>query len=573
MLLTDLFKIKDNNIRKMPVAESAAIAELREEMRQQADDHKRELEAFSRTSSMSWGAPVFSMPFDGEKTGNGIGPAYDYKPWYEMLRARSWQAYLDSPIAQTVINKYTLWAIGEGLRLQAEPDMLVLKSEKFDDLDEVLFEKLVEARYNLYRSSSYSSYSDMTSLDEMAFETKKNAIIGGDVLVVRRYIDGQVKEQLIDGAHVMNPVGSGYELTYSPGDQFYRDKDGNRVSHGVVLDKTNRHLGYWVRTGLAEFEYIEARDKKNGHIRANLVYGLKYRIDNVRGLPLIAAVMEKLKKIERYDEATLQTAVSRAKVAYAIEHELGAEGTNPLQPRLANRIGLNTKGDNPIDISGQQLAKLVAATMDNDAFNLPPGAKMKALESDVATEYVPFLTTNINLVCSTLSIPPDVAMSMYNSNYSASRAAIQDWAGVLLVDRVQFYRQYYQHNYNMWLDIEIMAMRIDAPGYLDAKMKKNVVALAAFRKARFVGRPVPHIDPLKEAKAIREKLGPLGAYLPFITPEDAAETFNGADIYANMSKLKQVLEDFGKHGFTINDMEAKQDKPVKNNEEEAEVDN
>lgn len=547
--LDKLFGGNTGEVRRMPVAESAAITEMRGELARMEERHRKEMDNIGRPGMLAWGAPVFNMLYDGEKSGNGMGPAFHYQPWYDMLRARSWQAYLDSPLAQLIINKYVLWIIGDGLRLQAEPDTDVLASEKYFNINEADFEKLAERRYNLYTGSHYSDYADMTALDELVYEMEKNATVGGDVLVIQRYIDGQVKVQLIDGAHVRNPIGM-LELNPTESEYTWIDpSDKTRVSYGVKLDKTGRHLGYYVSKGLNEYEYIPARDKDNGHIRAFLYYGLKYRIDNVRGLPLIAAVMEKLKRLEKWDEAILAGAEERAKVPYFFEHELGASGENPQQSRLAKALGVSAKGDLPTDINGAEMARLVAVTLQKDVWNLPPGAKAKAMDSDITSEYTPFLTTNIQLVSATLSIPPDVAMSMYDSNYSASRAAIKDWEHVVSVKRARVGRNFYQHNYNMWLDIEVLSFRINAPGYLRAKADGNVVALAAYRKAKFVGAQVPHIDPLKEIKAIRAKLGPIAANVPLMSIEEAAEMSNGGDMYTNLQKLKDALDKYKELGL------------------------
>lgn len=63
----------------------------------------------------------YSMPFDGEKDFGEVGPALDYLPNFQVLSLRSWQMFMDSDIARTVLEKYVLWIMGNGLRLQMEP--------------------------------------------------------------------------------------------------------------------------------------------------------------------------------------------------------------------------------------------------------------------------------------------------------------------------------------------------------------------------------------------------------------------------------------------------------------------
>lgn len=494
---------------------------------------------------------AFAVSFDGEKSMGGIGPAYEYAIDYGTLRARSWQAYLDSEIAQTVINKYVLATIGAGLRLECEPSKDVLESEGFTDFNEEEFERLAEARYNLYARTTAGDYADMVPLNKLAARALKNAIIGGDVLVVQRYINGQVKVQLIDGAHVCNPVNwPEFNYDFDSVEGYYKLDNGNRVAHGVETDAQGRHIAYYVAKGFNSYERIEARDKTNGHRRAFLVYGLEYRLDNKRGIPLISAVMEKLKKMERYEDAVLSGAEERANMPFYIKHDANSTGENPFTSgsRFVEASGIDPK-KLPVTADGEAVARKVSVSMERTVHNMPVGATLAAVDSDQPTQFKDYFTSNIDLICATLGIPPNVAMSKYDSNYSSSRAAIKEWEQTLIVCREEFSRQFYKPNYEMWLDIQVLQGKIEVEGYLSAKAKGNVMALAAIRNARFAGAPVPHIDPMKEVTAIRAKLGALGADIPLISPEEAAEMLNGGEINNNILKLSKTLEEMKNKGM------------------------
>lgn len=539
-MLEGFFGIKDN--RKISVQESAQINELQFQMNeqkalleQQAVAHKKEMEALYRMAPTT--GSVFSIPFDGEKSLGGIGPAKDYYPDYQMLRYRSWQAYLDSDIAQTVINKHTLWVIGQGLKLNAEPKGDILAAEKVEGFDEQTFEKLAEMRYNLYANSKMSDYADMASLNKLASRGYKNATVGGDVLCLDRYTKGNVKMQLVDGAHVVNPLGMD-GVSYSAREGYYMSGN-HRIINGVKVDHTNKHLGYYISTGFNKYEYVKARDSR-GNLRAWLWCGLEYRLDDMRGIPLIAAVMEKLYNMDDYDAATLKGAKSRAELAYFFEHQAGTGDENPMDRNLMEVSGAQKRpGDIPTDSNGEAVANKVAVQTGNFAINLPEGTTVNTPKSDMPEQFKDFFTVHINRVAACMLIPPDVAMSMYNSNYSASRAAIKDWEHVVNVTRDDVSKQFYQPNYNFWLDMQILTNKIKAEGYLSAIAKNDEMSLAAYRNARFTGAQVPHIDPLKEVKAEREKLGPMGAVLPLTNPEQSLEALNGGELQNNIEKLAE----------------------------------
>lgn len=476
--------------------------------------------------------------FDGEKNLGEMGPPRHYVLDYDSLRARSWQAYLDSEIVQTVIRRFTTWVIGAGLKLNAEPQVEVLKTEGID-IDPEQFNDVTEARWKVYSNSKMSDVANQSNLNKIAATAFKNAIVGGDVLVVQRVVKGMLKHQLIDGAHVQTPLNFNFQ-----GDWYINPETRNRVKHGVELGPNNEHVAYHVCLGYNDYLRIPARNK-NGDLVAYLVYGLEYRLDNIRGIPLISAILETAKKMERYKEAVLGSAEERQKIAWFIAHVLGSSGENPLTKDIleASNYSDSSLADNlPEDKNGVQLSKDVALSYNKRLLNLPPGADLKSLESKNELYFKEFIEKNIELVCATIGIPPEVAMMKYDSNFSASRAALKDWEHTIKVNRKQFGVDFYQPSYNTWLQMQVLSNKISAPGFLKAVMEENIMAIEAYQFARFEGANVPHIDPLKEVEAERAKLGELAKDLPLTTLEAATEALNGGDATANMAQYSKERE-------------------------------
>jgi capsid protein len=484
------------------------------------------------------GRRLQNLPYDGEKNLGELGPIRRYVLDHDALRLRSWQLYLESEICQTVIKRFSRWVIGSGLKLQAEPQKDMLATEKIDIEPEEL-NRVVESRFRIFSNSKIADYSNQRNLHAIANEAFINSLMGGDVLVLLRFIKGDVKVQLIDGAHVSTPI----DLTFNGAD--YVTASGNRVRNGIELDGANQHIAYYVRRGVFQFEWerITARGSNSGALMAFMVYGLKYRLDNVRGIPLLAAVFETVKKMERYKEAMLGSAEERVKIPYFIKHGKDSTGENPVASRASLAYDYNPNGvaDLPTDINGKQLANQVAASANKTVYNMPVDSEIVSLEADNELYFKDFYTINIDLVCATVDIPPNVAMSKYESNFSASRAALKDWEHTLNVERKRFSDQFYAPIYWFWLETQILQNKIQAPGYLTAMADRNTMALEAYRFARFVGANVPHIDPEKEVRAERLKLGDLGGDKPLTTLEAATEALNGGDYNANVKQFAREM--------------------------------
>lgn len=493
------------------------------------------------SSNGSWGNS-YSISFDGEKNLGEMGPIKNYQLNHKSLAMRSWQSYLESDISKTVLDRFTLWVIDKGLKLNSNPLAVLLKSEGINIKPET-FNEVTEARFTIWAKSKYSSFNKMSSLNSLSKVAFKHAKIGGDVLVVIRY-DGTVNVQVIDTAHLVDPYG--YEMP-----------SGNKIIDGVEIDKsTGEHIAFHIRKpGKFETERIPAYNSI-GMKTAFLVYGDTFRVDNVRGIPIIATALETLKKIERYKEAVVGSAEERQKIAYFIEHEIGSTGESPLASQIAMAFDADATGENiPIDATGQSLANNVAATANKQTYNMPIGSTIKQLESRNELFFKEFYESNANIICAAVGIPPNVAFSLYNDSFSASRAATKDWEHTIEVERDNFMNQFYAPIYSFWLMTEILNNKIQAPGYLAALTSGNWMINEAYHNARFTGPMFPHIDPLKEVEAERLKLGSTGAAIPLTTVEQATEQLNGGDSDSNLMQYAEELQ-------TSKDLGVKIDEPV-----------
>jgi len=465
---------------------------------------------------------IYTYQYDGEKTPQSMGTIRDYRIAYERLRTRSWQAYLESDIAQTILGKYSIWVVGTGLKLESEPNIELLENEGIDNEWPDLARN-IESRWKVWSDNELSSNSEMSSYNTLMREAFLAATIGGDCLIVHRVKKGILTTQVIDGSHIKTPPGE-----YGNG----------KIKHGVECDASGKHIAYHVETSPNNYERIPAYGSKGKKRMAFMVYGLKYRLDSVRGLPLLSVALQTISSVDRYKEAMVAGAESRAKIAYSIEHDSTSTGENPFKGSLSQLLN-EEADDQPKTVDYDNLMKNVRTTVNNETINMPIGAKLAMHDSKIETHFDEFFMSNINLIAASVGIPPEVAMSMYNSNYSASRAAIKDWEHTLTVRRGVYSEQSYKRTYSLFYDLEVLKNKIKPTGYLT---NNDPMVKAAFKQCRFIGANVPHIDPLKEVRAEREKLGDTGKSIPLTTAESATEKLSEGDAAVNMSKFARELE-------------------------------
>lgn len=513
----------------------------------QAEKEPVEVDAYFRPPGAgggSYGSVWGWDSFTGEKNLGGIGPVKEYSLDYDALRARGWETYLTNETAQSIINKAVSWVIGRGLKMQYIPSLVVLNSEGIKITNAQIQElaNLIEFKYELYRKSKKSSYSGRKTLNQLEAIAYKNVQNGGDVLVIKRYIDGWIKTELIDGVHIKSPQGG---TDFSPTVL----ANGNRIMNGVEMNEAGEHIAYWVQDAAYKFQRILA--KNNGFSVAYLVDGLEYRLDYSRAIPLFSGIFETLAAMDRYKNATLESAEEQNKLSYQIKHGVKSTGENPLIQQIAKASGKD--GDKiPVDQQLKEMANKVAVATNKQVVNNVTDSEIVPVGKNEAELYFKdFYNTIFDSVCAAANFPPNVVQSKYDTSFSSARAAIKDWEHTLLIKRDDFSSQFNQPDFEFWLHCEILRNKINLPGYLTAFGNGNDIIIEAFRQTRWVGDNVPHIDPLKEVLAERMKLGDTGASLPLTTHEAATEALNGGDSNTNIQQYANELQTAKQLGIEV----------------------
>jgi len=468
--------------------------------------------------------------YDGEKTLGNAGPITERIPDQQALRIRGWEAYLTNGTVQTIVNKCVKWVVGRGLRLQCIINVDVLKSEGIilSAAEAQKISDLIEARFGIYSDNKMSSYTGMKCLNLDESTAFKNVYNGGDVLVVLRYVKGQVKYELIDGQHVRSQQGG---TDFNP----QITEDGNRIMNGVEMNGRGEHVAYWVQTANLNWERIPAKNKTTGLTVAYFVGGLEYRLDYSRTFPLFYGLFEVVKTLERYDDATLTSAEEQNKIPFQITSELNSTGDSPFKQGISQAMQLSAPtGMIPVDENFKQMQDKVFASTNKQVIHNVQGSKIEPLtKSESELYFGEFHEAFFEIICSAVGAPPNVMKGKYDTSFSSARASIKDWEHTLMVDRYKFSWQFRKPIYELWLHMEVLNNKVNLPQYLNIHAKNNEMALAAYRNAEWLGDNVPHIDPVKEVMAERLKLGDMGGNIPLTTAESATRNVNGGDFRHN----------------------------------------
>lgn len=482
--------------------------------------------------------PIVNKKWDGEKTLGELGVVVRNIPDYQKLRLRSYDAYAKIDTVKIIAQKFFYWTIGSGLKLQAEPNRVVLETEGIENnaKDYAKFQKIVEARFMVYANSKECDYLKEKSLHELGLDFYQASFLGGDVLVIARFDDKGPNVQFVSGEHVCNP---GLDNDYYAA----AESNGNYIEHGIEIDKRGAHVAYFVNTkqnkqGVTEYERIPAIGVKTGKRLAWLISGKKISPDHLRAVPAMSQSLEKINKLDRYVEAAVTKAEQAAKIVYAIEHTEYSTGESPLDQVVARKrnpgmISTTDSEGNNSTVLADGLANRITETTSGQTFNMPNGASLKSFDTSIETTFSDFHGTVFKSIAAGADMPPEVAMQEYNSNYSASRAAINSFGYIIVINRNKFANDFYIPFYKLWLEHQILTKKIVATGYIENI--ENFMVTESYTQCRFTGKNMPHIDPLKEIKAVREMLG-LDDKTPLISREQATEMLGAGQWDENFMK-------------------------------------
>jgi lambda family phage portal protein len=461
----------------------------------------------------------------GEKFAGGLGPVDVVYTDYWALRARSAELYQRNLYARGLIRRLISNQINTGLHLESTPEEKILGVPE-DSLSE--WSEDVENRFALWGNNPYLCDQDerrtFGALQEAA---QTEALVSGDVLVVLRN-DQRTRlprVKLISGSAVQTPWGKG--------------TNSDRIKHGVELDAQGRHAAYWVLQEDDTFKRLPAYGEKSGRRIAWLHYGCDNRLDDVRGMPLLGLVLQSLKEIDRYRDASLRKAVINSMLAMFVSKGENLPGTKPLSGGATRKGTAKTTGNDGKEREFRAAESIPGLVIQELQF----GEKPEAFKADQAVDgFGVFEKAIVQAIAWANEIPPEILTLSFGSNYSASQAAINEFKMYLNRVRTRFGENFCSPIYEEYLLGQVLSQRIEADGFVQAfRSLDQFEAYGAWISCDWSGAIKPAVDLSKLVRGYREMQAE-----GYITADRASRELTGTKWSKNIKKrgreIKQWVE-------------------------------
>ena len=419
----------------------------------------------------------------------------DMLPGSERLRAEQRDAVMNAPIATAAINRMVTFVVGTGLMALPAIDgaALGLSDEQVEQ-----WHRRIAADYDAYMASKDVDAERKSTGYSLQGVTYRGALTSGDILALRVMPEGQPGRltatawKLIEVDRLRNPpavIDGGVDPT-----------TGNMIAGGVEVDSYGAPVAYHVlkqhpgdlvmRPGTTHVpERIEAWDRDLELPRVIHVFK-RERPEQVRGVGLLATVIEPLKMVSDASDAELYATVMSAMIAVVYK----SKGATPLP---APDFG--DEGEEAADGAGG-----VSPPEAPNQYRFEAGSVME-IDSDAEVEikspgrpnsaFEPFFEAIVRQIGAAIGIPGGVLMLLFNSSYTASKAELEVFYLQVRAERAWLEGDIAIWQYVCWLAEKIARGDYEMPGFFSDLRRRAAWAGVGWR-----GDGKITLNPLQEAK-------------------------------------------------------------------------
>lgn len=427
----------------------------------------------------------------------GGSPKEDIEDNIDVLRQRSRDAYMGIPTATSALKTMRTNVIAGGLMPapQIDGEYLGLSSEETEKLQAQILRE-----FSLWAdtpSCDAEGMDDFYQLQQLAFLSK---CMSGDSFAglgfrkqERQPYDLQVR--IIEADRVCSPYGQDW---LDP-----CEIDGHivhRIVQGVETDKHGRVVAYWVSnrhplssmTSFADGEQkwtrVEAQGETSG--RRNMLHVItRERPGQLRGVPMLAPVLETLKQMGRYTEAEINAAVISAMFTVFIQPE-GVADSRPLGEMIPPEEQIDSKDQTTIEMGSGAIV------------SLNPGEKVEFADpKHPNTGYDLFINAMVEQAGGAIEEPPEVLKKKFSTSYSAARGALNEFWRTCGMERDWFVSDFCQPIYEEWLAEAVARGRIKAPGFFDDPAIRK-----AYTECTWNGPARTNLNPVQEIAAAERRI-------------------------------------------------------------------
>jgi len=485
--------------------------------------------------------------FGGEKYEGGLNYPTAFNLDHAALRLRSMRAYEESPQARAAINRLNESVINTGLSLQSTPESSLLDIDQ-DSLQ--LASEQIETRFKLWSSNKTCDRSANNTLGQIERIEFNNQLIKGDYFAYLHFSDdpfliNPLQVQIILPDRVQTPYGTDHIEAAK--------RRGNRIIDGTEFGQQDAEVAYYIkvpRRGSFGHDYTVIPRIGQTTGRVVMIHGNRQRFGNeARGVPVLGHIAHELEKITDYSIMELGSAVANAAIAAVVTPSDDNPATNPMPggsfvpPSLVGNLPAN---DSPLDHGYTNIGKNVFRNSGGLLISsLNAGEKLESFDTKRPNvNFVTFVDGMTKYLSASLGIPVEVLTMVFGQNYSASRASLLLFWQSLSVWRDEFVSDFCTPVYQSWLLGEVARGHLILPGFDNPHLR------AAWQSAKWIGVPLPSIDPLKEERAAELKIKNGSS-----TREEDAQKRHNSSFRTNVEKLKRENEKLAEANKPLTDLE------------------
>ncbi|MCM1295486.1 MAG: phage portal protein [Muribaculaceae bacterium] len=409
----------------------------------------------------------------------------------DILRQRSRDAYMGIPTAAAALKTMRTNVIAGGLMPapQIDGDYLGLSQEQVEKLQAQIIRE-----FGLWADTAVCDadrMDDFYKLQQLAF---LGAQMNGDAIAVLP--TGQQKGQpyslrvkIIEADRLCSP--DGFDRLAPCEVQGHRV---HRIVQGVETDQNGMVVAYWIcnhhplgngTVDGTEMKWVrvEAYGELTG--RRNVLHIItRERAGQLRGVPILAPVLESLKQLGRYTEAEINAAVISAMFTVFVQPQMATDG-RPFGEMIPPEQLIDTQDQGTIELGTGAIV------------SLNPGETVQFADPKHPNNgYDAFSGAMIKQIGAALEIPPEVMGKQFSTSYSAARGALNEFWRVCEMWRDWFATDFCQPIYEEWLAEAVALGRIKAPGFFsDPAIRK------AYSGCKWNGPARTNLNPVQEVSA------------------------------------------------------------------------
>ncbi|QHJ79156.1 MAG: hypothetical protein [Caudoviricetes sp.] len=421
----------------------------------------------------------------------------------ETITARARYSFMSNPLASGPLRKMRTNVVGSGLLLNPKPDAAFLGLTDQQALD---FETSVKREFAVWAKSKDCDISRRQTFGQMQGLTFLSALVNGDVFAAlpikpRAGQPYDLRIQLIEADLVRNP-STGMS---------------DKIQAGIELDSNGESVAAHVASGYdgdsnVTFSRVPFYGDKGTPLLLQIAQDWE-RVGQVRGVSVLAPIMEVLVQLDRYTKAELMANVVSSMLTVFIKSE---NGVGSLADGIPVDQQIDAGNDDTIELGNGSVVGLAAG---EDIQVVNPARTNSSFDS-VMQAYIRQLGVG-------LEMPYEVLIAHFQSSYSAARGALQEAWKMYSMRREWLVETFCQPIYEQWLSEAVAKGRIEASGFFDDPAIK-----AAWCGAKWIGPAQSSLNPAQEANAYKTQLE-----IGVTTREIVSQQINGTTFDQNNRTL------------------------------------